>query len=404
MSPAAAVRRRPRVAQAGFTLVELMISLVISSLLVAMIISVYTTMSQSYRIQQQVAEVQQILGAAQDVVTSDLRQAGLAMPQGFAWAGNLAQLQPALDIIDGTANSDQIRIFYADPTAQAQVTAFATPLTSVTVDSTDRFVEGDLAIISLASIVDSALVGYETGVTRPPEAPTPGDQSQQGKTPVYYACVVQITGAPVGGNTLTFSTAAPWGNGTNSQCDALRGKHASLKPADETRILMIYRLAAHAYRIDSTRPDLGVLQLSTSGGLVANDWQDLGVGFTDLQIASRWYEGQLGVDNADLDTDPRRNWYANAEQSAKAVQSAPLVPATNPTDQVAAIKVSVSLVARTTADVIGGATTELTPALIDPAHPLYNEVGNRAAVAATANRIYRYTTFKVDVRNLGTGR
>ncbi|MCE9575450.1 MAG: prepilin-type N-terminal cleavage/methylation domain-containing protein [Deltaproteobacteria bacterium] len=398
--------RARRIAQGGFTLVELMISLLISSLLVAMIISVYTSMSQGYRVQQQVAEVQQVLGAAQDMMTGDLRQAGLGMPQGFTWAGSTTQPLPALDIIDGTANPDQIAVFYADPTAQARIVAdylspteFVLPLTTVSVDSTDRFVAGDLAVISLP-VIPTTQVAYEAGATRPPEEPTPGDLSQGGKTPVYYACVVQIA-APPSANTLVLSTAAPWGTANNAQCQMVANKFHS---ATATPILMIYRLTAHAYRIDTTRPTLGVLQMSASGGLVANDWQDLGVGFTDLQLASRWFDSDVGVDNGDADADPRRNWYANAEQHARAVASAPMVAETDPTRAVAALKVSVSLVARTTADVIGGAVTDQTPVLMDAARPNYNEIGNRGAVAATPKRIYRYTTFKVDMRNLGIGR
>jgi prepilin-type N-terminal cleavage/methylation domain-containing protein len=403
-----------RAIEGGFTLIELMISLLVSSLLVAMIITVYISMSQGYRAQQQVAEVQQILGAAQEVITGDLRQVGLALPQGFNWVGATTQPVPALSIVDGAANPDQLNLFYADPTAQARITALASPLTTVTVDSVDRFVIGDLAVISLAQIIDSSLVAYEAGATRPPEEPTPGDLSQQAKTPIFYACAVKITA--ITGNVLSLSTAAPWGNATNSECDRVVAKFNSAPGVGETRVFMIYRFVAHAYRIDTTRPDLGVLQMSASGGLVANDWQDLGVGFTDLQIASRWYDSQLGVDNADTGTDPRRNWYSGAEQATRAIASAPLTPPTNPTDSVAALKVSVSLVARTTRDVIGGTVTAATPVLTDTANVNYNELGNHGAVqlegvadtsrpaALRGNRIYRYTTFKVDVRNLGTGR
>lgn len=402
--------RRPRSAQAGFTLIELMISLVMSSLLVAMIITVYTSMSQGYRVQQQVAEVQQVLGAAQDMISADLRQVGLAMPQGFAWAGAPASLTPpavqpapALNIIDGgtTGGPDELRVFYADPTAQARVviSSWAQPFTAVTVDSVDRFAQGDLVVLTYGSATSSA---YDATVSAAPEEPPLNAPARDEKIAVYRACVLQLAGVSSGTSTLQFATTGPWGTTDNAFCKEAVSAYTQRSPSEQTNPLMVYRLVAHAYRIDTTRPALGVLQLSGTGGLM-NDWQDLGIGFTDLQIASRWYEGTGGVDNTDLDTDPKRNWYSDAAQGAKAIASAPY-PAATPQAATVALRVSISLVARTTSDVVGSVVTDSTPNLVDTARPGANEIGNHAAGAALASRIYRYTTFKVDVRNLGTGR
>jgi type IV pilus assembly protein PilW len=60
----------------GFTLVEIMVSLAISSLVIAGIYGVYTIQQRSYTTQEQVAEMQQKIRAAMDFMSSDMRMAG----------------------------------------------------------------------------------------------------------------------------------------------------------------------------------------------------------------------------------------------------------------------------------------------------------------------------------------
>jgi type IV pilus assembly protein PilW len=67
---------RKKIMTGGFTLVEIMVSLVISSFVVAGIYSVYTIQQRSYKAQEQVAELQQVLRSALDFMTRDIRMAG----------------------------------------------------------------------------------------------------------------------------------------------------------------------------------------------------------------------------------------------------------------------------------------------------------------------------------------
>ncbi len=60
----------------GFTLIEIMVSMVISSLVVAGIYGVYTIQQRSYTVQGQVTEMQQRLRSAVDFMTRDIRMAG----------------------------------------------------------------------------------------------------------------------------------------------------------------------------------------------------------------------------------------------------------------------------------------------------------------------------------------
>ncbi|MGX9728499.1 MAG: prepilin-type N-terminal cleavage/methylation domain-containing protein [Candidatus Electronema sp. VV] len=60
----------------GFTLIEIMVSMVISSLVVAGIYGVYTIQQRSYTTQEKVTEIQQRLRSAMDFISRDIRMAG----------------------------------------------------------------------------------------------------------------------------------------------------------------------------------------------------------------------------------------------------------------------------------------------------------------------------------------
>jgi hypothetical protein len=106
----------------------------------------------------------------------------------------------------------------------------------------------------------------------------------------------------------------------------------------------------------------------------------------------------------DGDNDQLRDWYSDGVQDVKTGN-------VTPTSLFAPIQMSISLVARTDRDVEGIATSE-TPDLIVAASPGNNSLGNHALVtlpsatdpALQGAKIYRYTTFQVDLRNLGVGR
>jgi len=411
--------------QAGFTLVEIMIALIVSSLLVAMILSIFTQMSAAYRTQQQVAELQQVLQASEATIEADLRQAGFRCAQGFTWAGSPASPISALTITDGGTGPqqpDQIAIFYGDPSAQAQVTAVPAsgqPLTTVTVDAVDAsWAIGDKVLFSVA---DPGVLGRLTFEATPPpeEPPTSDPNSGTATIPYYYACVLQISN--INGTTISFSTVAPWGSASNAQCDVARRKIALPdKPA------MLYKFVARAYRIDPTRKDLSVFQQSPSGALVANDWTDLGIGFTNFQIASRWYSAATGAgDNSDGDADAFRNWYSSTNQNF--LSTADVLSGVTPADYSKSLggatnslevplQVSVSFVVRTTRHVVDGTVTGATPELQVAGNVDANDLGNSPKVqlagVADASRpqelrgdnIYRYATIKVDTRNLGVNR
>jgi prepilin-type N-terminal cleavage/methylation domain-containing protein len=404
------VSTRRALGQAGFTLVELMVALVVSTVLVGLVLSIYTRMSLAYRSQQQISELQQILQAAQVMVLQDVRQAGYQIPKGFRRPGAPSIVQPAVQIVNSATAPDEIRVFYADASAQARVTIKPAPVTSIishTVDDASLFQVGDVVLLVLPTtgpnprgspqMVQGVLKYYDS------------DGAVLANVATTEACVLQI--ASIAGTTITYSQAAPWGMALNSHCEA-----ANANVTDGT-LPMLYRFRGRAYRIDPARKSLSVLQMSPTGGLLANDWQDLGIGFTDFQVASRWFDlgavplGPQTVDTADIDTDPTREWYSGTYQQTL---STPYTGVADPPTTVALIEVTISFAVRTSRPVEGVATGA-TPAFIDAARVNNGQVGDRPSVPLSGvpdasraeenrgNHIYRYTTARIDVRNVGVG-
>jgi prepilin-type N-terminal cleavage/methylation domain-containing protein len=373
--------------EAGFTLIELMVALVVSSLLVGMILAIFNRMSIAYRGQQQIAGVQQVLAAARATIELDAKQAGLELSQGFRYAadaGTPPTARSPVRVIDNpTGNGpDQVAFFYADPTTQAAVTGGTMP--TINVDATTGFAVTDLVVLAR---VDTTTGGVNAGV--------------DANLATYEACVLRVTAVVASPARLTFDTAAPWGRAGETHCTA-----ALSSPT------MIYKFVARAYRIDTStaaRAAVGPLQQSQTGGLIgtaADNWNDLAYGFTDIQTALQVYDHNSAPgDTADTDADGDRDWFSDGTQTTLTGQTTTLTG----TDGL--LQMSISLVARTDRDVEGIATAA-TPPLNNVAIPNNNTLGNHASVALPSatdpalggSRIYRFTTFVVDLRNLGVGR
>jgi prepilin-type N-terminal cleavage/methylation domain-containing protein len=369
-----------RTRQRGFTLIELMVALLVSSLLVGMILAIFSRMSLAYRGQQQIAGVQQVLAAARAAIELDAKQAGLGMPQGFKTAVAAATQSP-VQVINSSTGPDQIALFYIDPSAQALVNSDAAALTggAVTVadvvTATIPFQVGDVVVLTTSSTATNPL-----SITNPDIA-------------TYDACVLRVASVTVNAaptpSKYTFDTAAPWGSAGESHCTTVIPSRT-----------MMYRFVAHAYRIDTTAPKIGALERSTTGNLTnAEVWEELAYGFSDLQTAVRRYDP--AATDLDGDGDTNYNWYSSANLGPAQLAGGATV-----------LGMSISLVAHTDRNVEGIATGA-SPDLIGSPSAANNPIGDHGTVALPAappnevlmpgQRIYRYTTFQVDFRNLGVG-
>ncbi|XOF32946.1 MAG: prepilin-type N-terminal cleavage/methylation domain-containing protein [Candidatus Electrothrix sp. YB6] len=78
----------------GFTLVELMVAMVISGLVIAGIIGVYTIQQRSYTVQEQVSELQQKGRSALDFMARDIRMAGFDDADNNCTSGVITTANP----------------------------------------------------------------------------------------------------------------------------------------------------------------------------------------------------------------------------------------------------------------------------------------------------------------------
>jgi type II secretory pathway pseudopilin PulG len=363
-------------------LIELMVALVVSSLLVGMILAIFLRMSLAYRGQQQIASLQQVLSSARAMIEDDARQAGHQMAQGFQIALDLNNKFSPVMVVNNTTGPDELRFVYADASVQAVFTDAGPIAGPRNVDDVTGFAVNDL-------VAAVTITGTEPNPTDPAGAPLV----------IYDTCIVRIVGIQPP-TQLVFDTVPPYGTATNAHCiDAI---------ANST---MLYKAMLRAYRIDPTagREADGVLQISPTGDMFGlNDWQDMAYGFTDLQVATQFFDDDA-FDTADPDTDAKRDWHSGEQQET--LTRPPILKPYPANKFMPTLQMSISLVSRTDRDVEGVATPA-TPELQDSSNVNNNMLGDRASVALPSAvdprlmgfKIYRYVTFRSDFRNIGVGR
>lgn len=382
--------RDPRRGQAGVTLVEIMVALLVQSIFVIFVMGLFGQMSSAYRGQSKVAELQTTVQAARETLMPEIAQAGYGIPNGFFLRDDSVNVMPAMSVVNSAdpSGTDLIRFYYADPSAQARITDFSDPQRQFAlVDFVDNFQVGDVAVIVKPRLVAA-----------PPSTGGSADIAQ------YDACVVRVTGVIAAINRIEFTGAdATYNSGTNDQCVNVQAfVQATITSSDA----MLYRFVGRSYRIDPARKNLSVLQMSPSGELMGNDWVDMGLGFTDLQIATRWFS-ENGTVDFDGDGDPERNWFSSNNQQT------PDPTATRPADSVI-LQVAVSVAVRTSNEVTTVPTAEA-PGFIG-VNVNNNRLGDRPAFTLAGvpdgarppehqgDHIYRFTSSTIDARNLGVGR
>ncbi len=390
--------------QVGTTLVELMIAMIISSIVVFFLFTIQSRMSQAYNGQGTVSEITQNLQAARQMLVRDIRMAGYGFGDGSVSALPAFDLTAVVDSgqisLDGfTVNNDanldgndSFRLLFANVDEDIFMTAH-TPGSGANVwfeydtpDGSDPgFSVGDTIVIS--GISDS--------------------------------CIISITSITLATKRVNFSASGAFNDAQNDHCDdALSG--TSIK---------VSRLISRSYRIDPTRPGQGYLQMSPSGEAVANDWVDMGVGFTNLQIATRYYEKDDTTIDSDGDGDTKRDWYSSNNQATVD----PTAGANKRPDNAVLLQVSLSLEGRGAFGSKGSVPSITTPAFMDP-DPTYrehNSIGDWGQTCATApagqnpcgihlaivpdssrtgiyerykgEYIYRYIKATIDLRNMGIG-
>jgi len=379
-----------RAGERGFTLIELMIALVVSSLLVGFLFSMTRQIGDAFRAQRRVTDVQQTLRTVGALMASDLRQAGFLVSAGFrtsAWGTPDLIVQP-LQIVndaDGTG-PDLIRIYYADPSASGRVTAIDPAARQwADVQHAAGFEVGDLAVLVNAELLTGA-DGKPDGVA-------------------YESCVVRVTGVDAGDpGRIHFAASAPINTSTNQQCAAVAAETDAEGASTDTAI---YRFVGRSYRVDPERRDLGVLQGSPTGELVPDDWTDLALGVTTIQVASRYREPGDLVDR-DGDGDAEQDWYSSENQET------PDPTGTRPAGALLA-ELTLSIETRSSLREADTPSAESGSFTVEGA-AANNPLGDWPSVALAATpdadrpvgyrgrHAYRWSTTRVDLRNLAVRR
>jgi len=171
------LRRRP---EAGFTLIEIMVALAILTIAMTAVFATFSSQQLSYTNQNRVAEMQQNLRLAADMLVRDIRLAGYGLPMTTGTSADNVVLPAtgnphgittmrALFPVDNTTGPDQFYVLYLyDMDANqppAELTADMTATTSVTVDNTAGFVAGGGELVLVTDRVTADLFQTTSGGT-----------------------------------------------------------------------------------------------------------------------------------------------------------------------------------------------------------------------------------------------
>ena len=133
----------------GFTLVELLVTMLLSIVVLAGIGLTYFSQQRSYMVQSQVVPAQQNLRAGLHMISWDARMAGFGFTSGRIsfYDGSGTDFAFALEIFN--TNPDRVDIIYADANITTSITnPMPSSSAELNVASTDGFGVGDLVIIT----------------------------------------------------------------------------------------------------------------------------------------------------------------------------------------------------------------------------------------------------------------
>ena len=247
--------------QAGLTLIELMIVLVLSSIVTAAIFATFISQQKSYATQTKVSDMQQNARAALTLMERDLRITGFCVGDtGFTvqtFAGN--NVTSAITIVNNASPTpDQITVVYA---AQQISTVSAVSDTNVTLAS----------VTGLGTANGTQYIAFET---------------------VRAVYIIQN----INGNVLTLNSAPPAHLADIVNTGGVVGARA-------------YLVRAITYQVDSARNTLERVASDQIGTAPDADdlWDDVGNYITNLQIV--WpFNGdsnlvQVTITGQDTDSD-----------------------------------------------------------------------------------------------------
>jgi type IV pilus assembly protein PilW len=267
--------RAPRnLRETGFSLVEMMVALVISSLLMIAIFHINSTFNMALHRQDEIGRMQQTMKVVRTILERRIRAAGAgAVFRTQSSCGGNHMVGPIIihnsnsltgsDLTTGDADPDPdwFEILSADLSRSGRITAKAPVMgNDHSVDDTSKFKPGDLIGLK-----------YKDGM-----------------------CLLMVTKVQSNGK-IQFGTqgtgAAAMANcyndpQLNKLCEDLVVKNHFMFPGDE---VVNFGSGSFAMRVDTTNPDLPMLMMAsgTVGGSPASyQWQPVAGNVEDMQIAA----------------------------------------------------------------------------------------------------------------------
>ena len=267
--------------QRGITLVEIMVALLLVSIAAAFTFGIQIRASGAFRDQATVAELQQTMRAVSDLLVKELRYAGYRALEVWTSGSPMPPVAGngfyAIQVENGAGGygSDVLRIQYGSEEKLARILPASGPYATAfaTVDTVGGFQPNDIAIAS--------------------------DRLATSPLTLNRGCVVQITGTVTGPPAvLQYAPVLPWNTVGNPQCALLNVDWNFGYVSFSRAMLRTYRVKPGDQR--------GLLEMSPSATVVANDWIPLAVGIVDLQVAIRLFQPGDATDS-DGDGDPLRD-------------------------------------------------------------------------------------------------
>lgn len=328
------MRKRVETRQGGFSLIELMVAMLITLIVSGAIFAVMTAGQTAFRREPELADRQQNIRVAMDLITRDVSEAGSGLPPFVqAFTNNLDAAGPPGP---GGVNSDYLEMLVDDgncPTLDVAGTPGTALHTAVPLPS------------CLANANATGFLGFAWG---------PGGPANSNLTSGVlwiHTPAGGKAGGPCGGGTLN-TPAGGAGSGVNpggsAACNG--GNACTLGTPSRCQFISLIQVVRYEIAPDPADPTLTTPALwrspigTTFGGAIVNNqppnapWQLVARGIEDLQV--RYLTGAGWADNPGAVAPP-----------------APGVPATLANYNTIVREVQVTLSARSTAQNLQGQTT-----------------------------------------------
>jgi prepilin-type N-terminal cleavage/methylation domain-containing protein len=312
----------------GFTLVELMVAIALSGVVIGFVFQIHNQMVGALRGQANLSEVVEGVTAAREMIARELRLAGMGFPPSGVQFGSTDEVDvwhgvEAINDADGAGPNDVV-----DQLSIQRVDGDITLTPAI---------DNGSGVSWSFAVVDADDKGFAVGV------PFLLYNTFSNRACAPVPTTVDPSGITVDG--AAFTTGA---------C-----KNFPITNGDTENVAKIRRIA---FRLDpnATRLEMGVLQRSMNGAA----WEDIGIGFSNFQVAMRFFNDDVNDDDAD--GDPQRDWYSSENMEA-ANFGRPLtgVP----------LQVTFSIEGRNLRP-LDNLASSATPAYTDPVRPDNNALGD----------------------------